>query len=102
MLFGLLFVLPIAVIVWLLVKLVRPRSRISFENLHQGIYFVIVLVFVVGFILAIIGTVAYHIFWYHPWALAIIAVSWSGIGLVSLIGHLTQKVRQRRQGQTAT
>jgi hypothetical protein len=102
MLFGLLFVLPIAVIVWLLVKLVRPRSRISFENLHQGIYFVIVLVFVVGFILAIIGTVAYHIFWYHPWALAIIAVSWSGIGLVSLIGHLTQRVRQRRQGQTAT
>jgi Sec-independent protein secretion pathway component TatC len=102
MLFGLLFVLPIAVISWLLVKLVRPKSRISFENLHQNIYFAIVLVFVVGFIAAIIGTVAYQIFWYHPWVLAIIVVSWSGIGLVSLIGHLTQKVRQRRQGQTAT
>jgi hypothetical protein len=102
MLFGLLFVLPIAVIAWLLVKLVRPKTRISFENVHQAIYCAIALAFGVGFILAIIGTAAYQIFWYHPWVLAILAVSWSGIGLVSLIGHLAQKARQRRQGQTAT
>ena len=102
MLFGLLFVLPIAVISWLLVKLVRPKSRICFENLHQNIYFAIVLVFVVGFIAAIIGTVAYQIFWYHPWVLAIIVVSWSGIGLVSLVALLTKAWQRRRQGQTAT
>src|SRR5262245_56371414 len=91
MLFGLLVVLPIAVVSWLLVKLLRPKARISFEDVHQGIYFAIVGVFVVAFIGAIIGTAFIQIFWYHPWVLLILVPVYVVVGLATLIKSLDDK-----------
>jgi len=103
MLFGLLVVLPITIVIWLLVKVVRPKTRISFERLHEGIGIAILMTIVLCFIGAIIGTAAYGIFWQHPWTLLILVAFWIVAGLASLIGHLTTKARQRqRQGQSST
>lgn len=103
MLFFLLVVTPITIIVWLLIKLVRPKSRISFDRLGDGIGIAICMTYAVGFILAIIGTVVYQLYRHYPWVLAILAAWWIVVGFASLIAHLTRKARQRqRQEQTLT
>ena len=48
MLFMLLVVTPITIVVWLLIKLFRPKSKISFENLAVGIGVSICMTWVIG------------------------------------------------------
>ena len=61
MLFGLLIVLPATIIVWLLLRLFRVRSRISFGRLHEAIGPIIL----GGWIgtLFVIGPIVGMIFW---------------------------------------
>jgi len=87
--------LPITVVAWIFVTLLRPKSRFDFERLHQGVYLVIVGLGVVAFIGAIVGAVVIQIGW-HPWVLLILVPL---VIVVSLIDYSTTKARRRqRQG----
>jgi len=85
--------------VWLLVKLFRLKSRITFEGLIEVVGIMIMMTWVVGFIGAIMGTLVIEIYRYCPWLPVILGGFWIVIGLVSLINYSTTKARER-QGQT--
>jgi hypothetical protein len=101
MLFFLLVVTPIAIIVWLLVKLFRPKSRITFDRLAEGIGVAICMIWVVGLMLGGMAYAVFEIFWQYPWLLYIVIPGYIIAGLVCLIKYFTTKAQQR-EGQAPT
>jgi hypothetical protein len=95
MLFMLLVVTPITIVVWLLIKLFRPKSKISFDNLAVGIGAGICMIWVFGLFVGGMFIAIYQIISQHLWLLYIIIPGYAIAGLVCLI-----KVWQQRRGQT--
>ena len=97
MLFMLLVVTPITIVVWLLIKLFRPKSKISFDNLAVGIGAGICMIWVFGLFVGGMFIAIYQIISQHLWLLYIIIPGYAIAGLVCLV-----KVwQQRRQGHLA-